>query len=45
MEVRRIVDWQVTNRILAVPGVSQVVFLFQWDWGIWQRLLLPVLRH
>jgi CzcA family heavy metal efflux pump len=25
MEVRRIVDWQVTNRILAVPGVSQVV--------------------
>ncbi len=25
MEVRRLVDWQVTNRILAVPGVSQVV--------------------
>ncbi|MBD2516577.1 efflux RND transporter permease subunit [Nostoc sp. FACHB-973] len=25
MEVRRIVDWQVTNRLLAVPGVSQVV--------------------
>ncbi len=25
MEVRRIVDWQVTNRVLAVPGVSQVV--------------------
>ncbi|KYC37186.1 cation transporter [Scytonema hofmannii PCC 7110] len=25
MEVRRIVDWQVTNRILAVPGVSQVI--------------------
>ncbi len=25
MEVRRIVDWQVTNCILAVPGVSQVV--------------------
>ncbi|HEY9853844.1 MAG TPA: efflux RND transporter permease subunit [Leptolyngbyaceae cyanobacterium] len=24
MEVRRIVDWQVTNRLLAVPGVSQV---------------------
>jgi Cu/Ag efflux pump CusA len=23
--VRRIVDWQVTNRILAVPGVSQVL--------------------
>ncbi|MBX9255728.1 efflux RND transporter permease subunit [Desmonostoc muscorum CCALA 125] len=25
MEVRRMVDWQVTNRLLAVPGVSQVV--------------------
>jgi cation efflux system protein involved in nickel and cobalt tolerance len=25
MELRRIVDWQVTNRLLAVPGVSQVV--------------------
>lgn len=25
MEVRRLVDWQVTNRLLAVPGVSQVV--------------------
>ncbi len=25
MEVRRIIDWQVTNRLLAVPGVSQVV--------------------
>ncbi len=25
MEVRRIIDWQVTNRILAVPGVSQVL--------------------
>lgn len=25
MEVRRVADWQVTNRILAVPGVSQVV--------------------
>ena len=25
MEVRRLVDWQVTNRILAVAGVSQVV--------------------
>jgi CzcA family heavy metal efflux pump len=24
MEVRRLVDWQVTNRLLAVPGVSQV---------------------
>ncbi|WP_373529968.1 efflux RND transporter permease subunit [Nostoc sp.] len=25
MEVRRIVDWQVKNRLLAVPGVSQVI--------------------
>lgn len=25
MEVRRLVDWQITNRLLAVPGVSQVV--------------------
>ncbi|OWY65531.1 CusA/CzcA family heavy metal efflux RND transporter [cyanobacterium TDX16] len=25
MKVRRIVDWQATNRLLAVPGVSQVV--------------------
>ncbi|MTJ52904.1 efflux RND transporter permease subunit [Anabaena sp. UHCC 0253] len=25
MEVRKIVDWQVTNRLLAVPGVSQLV--------------------
>ncbi|MBD1894798.1 efflux RND transporter permease subunit [Coleofasciculus sp. FACHB-129] len=25
MEIRRIVDWQVTNRLLAVPGVSQVI--------------------
>jgi CzcA family heavy metal efflux pump len=25
MEVRRLVDWQVTNRLLAVPGVSQVL--------------------
>lgn len=25
MEVRRLVDWQVTNRLLAVPGVSQVI--------------------
>jgi CzcA family heavy metal efflux pump len=24
MAVRRLVDWQVTNRLLAVPGVSQV---------------------
>jgi CzcA family heavy metal efflux pump len=25
MELRRIIDWQVTNRLLAVPGVSQVL--------------------
>jgi CzcA family heavy metal efflux pump len=25
MEMRRIVDWQVTNRLLAVPGVAQVI--------------------
>ncbi|MEG4942395.1 efflux RND transporter permease subunit [Microcoleus sp. F4-D5] len=25
MEVRRIVDWQIRNRLLAVPGVSQVL--------------------
>lgn len=25
MEVRRLVDWQITNRLLAVSGVSQVV--------------------
>ncbi|MGL5059522.1 MAG: efflux RND transporter permease subunit, partial [Microcoleus sp.] len=25
MEVRRSIDWQVTNRLLAVPGVAQVV--------------------
>lgn len=25
MELRRLADWQITNRLLAVPGVSQVV--------------------
>jgi cation efflux system protein involved in nickel and cobalt tolerance len=25
MDVRRIVDWQVTNRLLAVPGVTQII--------------------
>jgi Cu/Ag efflux pump CusA len=24
MDLRRMIDWQVTNRLLAVPGVSQV---------------------
>lgn len=26
MELKRIVNWQVRNRLLAIPGVSQVVF-------------------
>lgn len=25
MDLRRMIDWQVTNRLLAVPGVSQVL--------------------
>ncbi|MBW4623048.1 MAG: CusA/CzcA family heavy metal efflux RND transporter [Cyanosarcina radialis HA8281-LM2] len=25
MEIRRLVDWQVTNRLLAVPGVTQTI--------------------
>jgi cation efflux system protein involved in nickel and cobalt tolerance len=25
IDVRRIVDWQVTNRLLAVPGVTQII--------------------
>jgi cation efflux system protein involved in nickel and cobalt tolerance len=25
IELRRVIDWQVTNRLLAVPGVSQVL--------------------
>lgn len=25
MDLRRIVDWQITNRLLAVPGVAQVI--------------------
>ncbi len=25
MELRQIVDWQITNRLLAVPGVAQVI--------------------
>ncbi|GAA6621538.1 hypothetical protein NUACC26_073580 [Scytonema sp. NUACC26] len=40
MEVRRIVDWQITNRILAVPGVSQVV-VFGGDIRQYQVLVDP----
>lgn len=25
MDLRRLVDWQVTNRLLAIPGVAQVI--------------------
>ena len=41
MEVRRIVDWQVTNRLLAVPGVSQVV-VFGGDVRQYQVLIDPL---
>lgn len=27
MEVRRIIDWQITNRLRAVPGVTQVIVM------------------
>ncbi|MBW4613858.1 MAG: CusA/CzcA family heavy metal efflux RND transporter [Desmonostoc vinosum HA7617-LM4] len=40
MEVRRIVDWQVTNRLLAVPGVSQVL-VFGGDSRQYQVLVYP----
>lgn len=40
MEVRRLVDWQVTNRVLAVPGVSQVV-IFGGDVCQYQVLVDP----
>ncbi|MDP8966498.1 MAG: efflux RND transporter permease subunit [Cyanobacteriota bacterium] len=41
MEVRRIVDWQVTNRLLAVPGVAQVV-AYGGDVRQYQVLVDPV---
>ncbi|WP_337884445.1 efflux RND transporter permease subunit [Fischerella thermalis] len=41
MEVRRIVDWQVTNRLLAVGGVSQVV-AYGGDSRQYQVLIDPV---
>lgn len=40
MEVRRIVDWQVTNRLLAVPGISQVL-VFGGDRRQYQVLVDP----
>jgi len=40
MEVRRIVDWQVTNRLLAVQGVSQVL-VFGGDIRQYQVLVDP----
>jgi CzcA family heavy metal efflux pump len=41
MEIRRIVDWQVTNRLLAVSGVSQVL-TFGGDERQFQVLVDPV---
>ncbi|MBD2316417.1 efflux RND transporter permease subunit [Phormidium tenue] len=41
MEVRRIVDWQVKNRLLAVSGVTQVV-IFGGDIRQYQVLVDPV---
>jgi cation efflux system protein involved in nickel and cobalt tolerance len=40
METRRIVDWQVTNRLLAVPGVAQVI-VFGGDERQYQVLVSP----
>jgi CzcA family heavy metal efflux pump len=40
MELRRIVDWQITNRLLAVPGVTQVV-VFGGDVRQYQVLVNP----
>ncbi|PSB59629.1 efflux RND transporter permease subunit [Chamaesiphon polymorphus] len=41
MAARRIVDWQVTNRLLAVPGVSQVL-TFGGDERQFQVLVDPI---
>jgi CzcA family heavy metal efflux pump len=41
MDVRRIVDWQVKNRLLAVPGVTQIV-VFGGDVRQYQVLVDPV---
>jgi len=40
MEVRRIIDWQVKNRLLAVPGVTQIV-IFGGDERQYQVLVDP----
>jgi cation efflux system protein involved in nickel and cobalt tolerance len=40
MEIRRIVDWQVTNRLLAVPGVTQTI-VFGGDERQYQVLVSP----
>lgn len=40
MDVRRIVDWQVKNRLLAVPGVTQIV-VFGGDIRQYQVLIDP----
>ncbi|MBD2319862.1 efflux RND transporter permease subunit [Phormidium tenue] len=40
METRRLVDWQVTNRLLAVPGVAQVI-VFGGDVRQYQVLVSP----
>ena len=40
MDVRRIVDWQVKNRLLAVPGVTQIV-IFGGDIRQYQVLVEP----
>jgi nickel/cobalt tolerance cation efflux system protein len=40
MEVRRFVDWQVTNRLLAVSGVAQVI-VFGGDVRQYQALVAP----
>ena len=44
MEVRRFVDWQVTNRLLAVPGVAQVI-VFGGDVRQYQVLVAPEKLH
>jgi cation efflux system protein involved in nickel and cobalt tolerance len=41
MELRRLIDWQVTNRLLAVPGVSQVL-AFGGDVRQYQVLVDPI---
>lgn len=41
MELKRIANWQVRNRLLAIPGVSQVVF-FGGDDRQYQVLVDPV---